>query len=96
MRPLKLDRLVSFVYRFGALARCSRSSSPWPGSRPRKYAAVPEILVSRLKLLFWFRRELGWWWTIIVMLAFLVDFLRVAPVALWLSSRFGGGVVAAR
>jgi hypothetical protein len=29
---------------------------------------------------FWLLRELGWWWSVSVMLALLADFLRVSPV----------------
>jgi hypothetical protein len=29
---------------------------------------------------FWLLRELGWWWSISVMLALVADFLRVSPV----------------
>jgi hypothetical protein len=64
--------------------------------RALEYLVVPEMLAGQLKLLFWLCRELGWWWTIGVMLAVLVDFLQVSPIAFWLSSRFRGGVVIAR
>ena len=36
--------------------------------------------------LFWFCRELGWWWTIAVMTWVLVDFWRNSPIALSLST----------
>jgi hypothetical protein len=29
---------------------------------------------------FWLLRELGWWWSVSVMLALVVDFLRRSPV----------------
>jgi hypothetical protein len=48
---------------------------------------IPEILAGNLKILFWFFRELGWWWTISVMLTVLVDFLWASPVLRWVSSR---------
>jgi hypothetical protein len=62
--------------------------------RVLEHPGFPEALAGQLGLLFWLSRELGWWWTVSVMLTVLVDFFRVSPVALWLSSRFRGGVVA--
>jgi len=62
--------------------------------RVLEHPGFPEALAGQLGLLFWVCRELGWWWTVSVMLTVLVDFFRVSPVALWLSSRFRGGVVA--
>jgi hypothetical protein len=61
--------------------------------RALEYPGIPEVLTGHLKLLFWLCRELGWWWTIGVMLTFVVDFLRVSPVTLWLSSRFRSEVL---
>jgi UPF0716 family protein affecting phage T7 exclusion len=40
-----------------------------------------------LRILFWFIRELGWWWTVGVMLAILVDYLggsRIVAAAMYL------------
>jgi hypothetical protein len=64
--------------------------------RALEHPGVPEMLAGNLKLLFWFFRELGWWWTISVMLTVLIDFLWASPVALWLSSRFRHSVVDVR
>jgi hypothetical protein len=41
-----------------------------------KNSAVAQIVADNLRILFWFIRELGWWWTVGVMLAILVDYLR--------------------
>jgi hypothetical protein len=49
---------------------------------------LPEILAGNLKVQFWLLRELGWWWTISVMLTVLVDFLWTSPITHWVSSRF--------
>jgi hypothetical protein len=62
--------------------------------RVLEHPGFPEALAAQLGLLLWLCRELGWWWTVSVMLTVLVDFFRVSPVALWLSSRFRGGMVA--
>jgi hypothetical protein len=62
--------------------------------RVLEHPGFPEVLAGQLGLLLWLCRELGWWWTVSVMLTVLVDFFRVSPVALWLSSRFRSGVVA--
>jgi hypothetical protein len=48
---------------------------------------APEMLAG-LKILFWLLRELGWWWTISVLLTVLADFLRNSPIVRWLSWRF--------
>jgi hypothetical protein len=55
--------------------------------RALEHPGVPETLAG-LKILFWLLRELGWWWTISVMLTVLVDFLWDSPIARWVSSRF--------
>jgi hypothetical protein len=62
--------------------------------RAAEHPGFPEALAGQVKLLLWLCRELGWWWTVSVMLTVLVDFFRVSPVALWLSSRFRSGVMA--
>jgi hypothetical protein len=62
--------------------------------RAIEHPGFPETLAGQLELLFWVCRELGWWWTVSVLLTVLVDFFRVSPVAHWLSSRFRSGVVA--
>jgi hypothetical protein len=49
---------------------------------------LPEMLAGNLKVQFWLLRELGWWWTISVMLTVLVDFLWTSPITHWVSSRF--------
>jgi len=42
---------------------------------------------------FWLLRELGWWWSVSVMLAVLADFLRASPIwrgaAAWLGGAPG-------
>jgi hypothetical protein len=48
--------------------------------RALEYRGVPEMLAEQLKLLFWIFREFGWWWTLSVMLAVLVDFVWDSPV----------------
>jgi hypothetical protein len=55
--------------------------------RAVEHPGVPETLGTDLKMLFWFLRELGWWWTVSVMLAVLVDFLAACPSMHWVSSR---------
>jgi hypothetical protein len=62
--------------------------------RALEHPRFPEALAGQLGLLLWLCRELGWWWTVSVMLTVLVDFFRVSPLALWLSSRFRSRVVA--
>jgi hypothetical protein len=64
--------------------------------RALEHPGFPETLAGQLELLFWLCRELGWWWTVSVLLTVLVDFLRVSPVAHWLSPRFRSEVVAVR
>jgi hypothetical protein len=51
-----------------------------------------QMLAGYLEILFWLLRELGWWWTISVMLAVLVDFLWDAPMMRWVLSRFDRSV----
>jgi hypothetical protein len=62
--------------------------------RALEYPGIPETLAGQVKFLFWFFRELAWWWTINVMLTVLVDFLQTSPVTHWLSSRWRYGVPA--
>ena len=57
---------------------------------------VPEIIAGQLRVYFWLIRELGWWWTISVMLTVLVDFLWASPIMRWASSRFDHSVVGVR
>jgi hypothetical protein len=52
------------------------------------HPGVPEMVAGYLEFLFWFLRELGWWWTVSVMLTVLIDFLWASPIAHWVSSRF--------
>jgi hypothetical protein len=54
---------------------------------------VPELLAGELKMYFWLIRELGWWWTVSIMLAVLADFLSDSPIVRWLSSRFNRSVL---
>jgi hypothetical protein len=48
--------------------------------RVLKNSAMPQIVADNLKILFWFIREFGWWWTVSVMLAVLADFLWDSPI----------------
>jgi hypothetical protein len=64
--------------------------------RALDHPGIPETLAGNLKILFWFSRELGWWWTISVTLTVLVDFLWASPVVLWVSSRFRHSVMGVR
>jgi hypothetical protein len=57
---------------------------------------VTEIISGQLRVYFWLIRELGWWWTISVMLTVLVDFLWASPIMRWASSRFDHSVVGVR
>jgi hypothetical protein len=57
--------------------------------RALEHPGTPEMLAGNLKFLFWFLRELGWWWTVTLMLAVLGNFLRVSPVVRSVSSLFG-------
>ncbi len=45
---------------------------------------------------FWLLRELGWWWSVSVMLALLADFLRESPVLQGASAWFGRQPVRSR
>jgi hypothetical protein len=45
------------------------------------------IPAGEAKFFFWLIRELGWWWTVAVVLAVLANFLWDSPAARWLSSR---------
>jgi hypothetical protein len=47
-----------------------------------------ELLVGNVKILFWLTRELGWWWTISLMLVVVADFLRASPVVRRVVARF--------
>jgi hypothetical protein len=60
--------------------------------RALERSGAPEMLASNLNFLFWLLRELGWWWTISVMLIVLADFLLDSPIARWVSSRFDHSV----
>ena len=57
-------------------------------SRAVDQPGVPELLGTNLKIQFWLFRELGWWWTVSVMLTVLADFLLDSPTMRWVSSRF--------
>jgi hypothetical protein len=56
--------------------------------RALELPGVPAIVAGQLKVSFWLIRELGWWWTVTVMLTMLVDFLWGSPVLRWASSQF--------
>ncbi len=49
------------------------------------HPAAPEMLAGYPEILFWLLRELGWWWTISVMLAVLLDFLSDSPLTRWVN-----------
>jgi hypothetical protein len=53
-----------------------------------EYLGLPSIIAVEIKMLFWFVRELCWWWVVSVMLAMLVDFLETSPVIRSVSSLF--------
>jgi hypothetical protein len=61
--------------------------------RALEYSGVPDMLAGNLKVLFWLFRELGWWWTVSVMLTVLADFLLDSPTMRWVFSRFDHPVV---
>ncbi len=48
--------------------------------RALEQSGASEILASEINILFWLIRELGWWWSVGVMLAVLVVFLADSPV----------------
>jgi hypothetical protein len=51
------------------------------------YRSGSEVLAGEGKFFFWLIRELGWWWSVSVLLTILADFLLNAPMVRWLSSR---------
>jgi hypothetical protein len=53
---------------------------------------VPATIAAQLGFYFWLIRELGWWWTVAVMLGVLAEFLRVSPVLRRASSRLDRSV----
>ena len=53
------------------------------------------IIPGEGKFLFWLVRELGWWWTVAVMLAILAASLRDSPIMRWASLRFDRSIGAA-
>jgi hypothetical protein len=53
---------------------------------------VPATIAGQLGFYFWLIRELGWWWTVAVMLGVLAEFLRVSPVLRRASSRLDRSV----
>jgi hypothetical protein len=56
--------------------------------RALELPGLPAIVAGPVKVSFWLIRELGWWWTVSVMLTMLVDFLWGSPVLRWASSQF--------
>jgi hypothetical protein len=60
------------------------------------HPGIPETLAVYLAFLFWLFRELGWWWTVSVMLPVLVDFLSASPITHWVSSLFYRSAVVVR
>jgi hypothetical protein len=55
-----------------------------------------EVFAGEGKFFFWLIRELGWWWTVSVMLTVLADFLWSSPIVSWLSSRLNHSCVGVR
>ena len=64
--------------------------------RALELPGVPGIIAGQFKVCFWLVRELGWWWTVSVMLTVLVDFLRASPIMSLVSSRFHHAAVGVR
>jgi hypothetical protein len=52
-------------------------------------AGGSERLIGEVKISFWLIRELGWWWTVAVMLAVLADFLQASPIVSACSLKLG-------
>ena len=50
---------------------------------------VPATIAGQLGFYFWLLRELGWWWTVAIMLSVLAEFLRASPVVRRVSPLFG-------
>jgi hypothetical protein len=59
-------------------------------------AGGSELLIGEVKISFWLIRELGWWWTVSIMLAVLTDFFLDCPIVRWLSSRNDESVMRVR
>jgi hypothetical protein len=57
--------------------------------RRLEHAGGFEQLVGDAKILFWLIRELGWWWTVSLMLVVLADFVRGSSIVHGVSSLFG-------
>jgi hypothetical protein len=64
--------------------------------RGLEHAGGSELLIGEVRISFWLIRELGWWWTVSVMLTVLTDFFLDSPIMRWLSSRYGDSVVRVR
>jgi hypothetical protein len=64
--------------------------------RALELPGVPDIMAGQLKISFWFVRELGWWWTVSVMVTVVADFLWASPVVTWVSSRFPRAAIGVR
>jgi hypothetical protein len=58
-----------------------------------EYVELPSVIAVEIKMLFWFVRELCWWWLVSVMMAVLADFLESSPVVRGVSSRFTLSIV---
>jgi hypothetical protein len=54
------------------------------------------FLLGNDKILFWLIRELGWWWTVSIMLGVLTDFFSKSPIVRWLSPRYDNSVMHGR
>jgi hypothetical protein len=64
--------------------------------RGLEHAGGSESLIGEVKFFFWLIRELGWWWTVSIMLTVLTDFILDSPITRWLSSRTGHSVMRVR
>ena len=61
-------------------------------NRSFELPGMPATIAGQLDTYFWLARELGWWWTVAVMLAILAASLRDLPIVRWASSRLGRSV----
>jgi hypothetical protein len=64
--------------------------------RALDYSGAPDMLAVYLGFLLWLVRELGWWWTVSVLLTVVADFLWASPIMRWVSSRSRHSVLVVR
>jgi hypothetical protein len=65
-------------------------------NRAVEWLAVPDFVANEIRIFFWLTRELGWWWSVSVMLAVLADFLRNAPMLCAMSPMFDRSLARAK